>query len=237
MRIGGLVQSVAVPGDNVPELAVELCMGFPGAGLPAWALLLESRLQAESGPDRLKPELQRVAATADRCHLHLNHAGLVCAKSGRARTSAVRSGHFESSDVKARPNAYLPNSEFPHPPAFEEHREIAVFADLEDGTVLGGGQGGQGAGTLDGAHQPEGFRVDPENRSEGEQAAGLVQDHGAVQAGERFQNGRLEVAQRGAMDDVMEGPLGQARRKILRDPRGRQRQLPRSSGRPERSVP
>jgi hypothetical protein len=31
--------------------------------------LLESRLQAESGPDRLKPELQQVAATVDWCYV------------------------------------------------------------------------------------------------------------------------------------------------------------------------
>ena len=81
--------------------------------------------------------------------------------------------------------------------------------------MLGGGQGGEGAGTLDGTHHAEGFGGDAEDRAEGEQAAVLVHDHGAVEAGDRFQYGGLEVAKRGAPDRVMEGPLGQPGREVL----------------------
>ena len=46
-----------------------------------------------------------------------------------------------------------PLSQLPNAPPFEEHRQVAIFADLENGPVQRGGQAGQGSRTLDRAAQ------------------------------------------------------------------------------------
>ena len=81
--------------------------------------------------------------------------------------------------------------------------------------MLGRSEGGQGPRTLDRAHQLKRVGRDPQDRAEGEQASVRVDDHGPVEAGDRLEHGRLEVAQRGAADGVMKGPLGVPGREVF----------------------
>ena len=74
----------------------------------------------------------------------------------------------------ARPSAESKGcsvSKLPHPPSLEKHGHVPVLADLEYGTVLRGGQAGQGSRALDRPAQLEGLGGDAEDGSEGDQGA------------------------------------------------------------------
>ena len=99
-----------------------------------------------------------------------------------------------------------------------------------------GGQGGEGPGAFDGSGDLEGLRRDPEDGAEGQEPAVAVGDDGSVDPGEGLQDGRVDLGEPSAPDDVVERPLGQPGREVvgvlgvvdgdfLVDPVGRRDQL------------
>ena len=99
-------------------------------------------------------------------------------------------------------------SELPDTPTLQEHGDVAVLADFEHGPVLRGGQAGQSACALDGPAELERFGGDSQDCSEGDQAPVQVDDDGAVQAGDCFEDGGLDIGEFHSSDDMMKGSLG-----------------------------
>jgi hypothetical protein len=73
-----------------------------------------------------------------------------------------------------------PLSQLPNATPFEEHRQVAIFADLENRSVQRCGQAGQGSRALDRAAQLETLGGDPQDRTEGQEPAVMVDHDGTV---------------------------------------------------------
>ena len=88
---------------------------------------------------------------------------------------------------------YCNPSQLPNATPLQEHGQIAIFADLENGSMQRGGQAGQGPRALDRAAQLEALGSDPQDRTKCQEPAVMVDHDGSVQACDRLENRRLEI--------------------------------------------
>src|SRR5579864_4765979 len=96
-------------------------------------------------------------------------------------------------------------SEVPDEVSVQEAGDQAVFAHLQDRAEVAGSHGSGRACPLGGGQVGQIRGIVAEDGSKGDQSAGRVSHERSVDAGQRFQNGRIETSHAPATGQVVQG--------------------------------